>query len=199
MNNRILISGFEPFGGEVINPSWEAVKGLPDRVGPWQLRKIRIPVVFGQAARQVWAAAEAYDPAVILCVGQAGGRCSLTPEQVAINLRNGTDNSQHSFQDAPVCPGGPDAYFTTLPIREMVSAMQDAGVPAAISYSAGTYVCNDTMYQLLHRCAGSSIRAGFLHIPYLPQQTKGNTPCLPLQTLTEGLRAAIEALEPRED
>ncbi len=195
MENRILITGFEPFGGQTVNPSWEAVKQLPTQIGKWSLEKMQVPVVFSQAADLVWEKALEAKPQVILCVGQAGGRCSVTPEQVAINLRSGAaDNAGNTFLDAPCVEGSPDAYFTTLPIRAMVEAMLEAEVPAAISYSAGTYVCNDLMYSLLHRCQGLDCRVGFVHIPFLPQQSRGQVPSLPLAVLVRALEACIGAL-----
>ncbi len=195
MNKHLLITGFDPFGGESINPSWEAVKQLPETLGNWCIHKLQIPLVFGLAADTVWKAAEEIKPDVIICVGQAGGRGSITPEQVAINLRNGTDNAGVSYLDAAAVEGGPNAYFTTLPIRAMVAAMQTADIPAAVSYSAGTYVCNDTLYTLLHRFADADTQVGFIHIPYLPQQAKENTPSLPLDTMVQALEKAILALD----
>ncbi len=194
MAKKLLITGFEPFGGESINPSWEAVSRLPEEIGGYEIIKLRIPVVFGKAADIVWEQAQQQKPDVILCIGQAGGRCAVTPEKVAINLRNGTDNENASFQAAPVCDG-PAAYFSTLPVEKLVEAMKKADVPAAVSYSAGTYVCNDTLYTLLHRCAGTNTRVGFIHIPYLPQQGKGAVPSLPLSVMVQALEAAILSLD----
>ncbi len=195
MAKHLLITGFEPFGGESINPSWETVKQLPQTLGDWCVHKLQIPVVFGLAADAVWKAAEERKPDVIICVGQAGGRGSITPEQVAINLRNGTDNAGVSHCDSPCVEGGPNAYFTTLPVRAMVEAMQAAEIPASISYSAGTYVCNDTLYTLLQRFADTDTKVGFVHIPYLPQQAKENAPSLPLETMVQALEKAILALD----
>lgn len=194
MEQTLLITGFAPFGGETINPSWEAVKLLPKALGPWRLHKLQLPVEFGAAAEAVWEAAQGLRPQVILCVGQAGGRSGVTPEQVAINLRNGTDNAGRAFQDAPVVPEGPAAYFSTLPVRAMARAIQGAGILAAVSYSAGTYVCNDTLYILLHRCRETPIRVGFVHIPYLPQQPKEGVPSMPLSQMTQALEQAILAI-----
>ncbi len=194
MARRLLITGFEPFGGESLNPSWEVVKRLPEEIGEFALQKLRIPVVFGKAADAVWEAVQLWDPQVVICVGQAGGRCAVTPEKVAINLRNGTDNAGCVYSDMPVVEAGPAAYFSTLPVNAMVEAIKNAELPAAVSYTAGTYVCNDTLYHLLHRCAGSDRMVGFIHIPYLPQQVRGNTPSLPLPAMVQALEAAISAI-----
>ena len=129
----------------------------------------------------------------VLCVGQAGGRRAVTPEKVAINLRYASipDNAGHQPQDESVVPGGPTAYFSTLPVRAQAAAIQQAGLPGAVSYSAGSYVCNDLMYSLLHHFAGTNTRAGFLHVPYMEGQGE---PFLPLSDIVRALRAAIEAI-----
>ncbi len=194
---KILITGFEPFGGEAINPSWEAVKLLALPETDCRLKRICLPVVFGKAAEMAWDAALAFDADVILCVGQAGGRKSITPEQVGINLRNGTDNAGVGFCDASVIVDGPAAYFSTLPLREMVKAMQDAEIAGGISYSAGTYVCNDLLYLLLHKAellkrgGGKEIKVGFVHLPYLPEQAKEGVPSMPLEKMVEGLQQMV--------
>ncbi len=197
MEKRLLITGFEPFGGETVNPSWEAVKLLPEQIGDFCLRKLCIPVVFGLAADTVWETAQAYTPDVILCVGQAGGRAAITPEKVGINLREGSlaDNAGNLYREAPAVPGAPAAYFSTLPVSRMAQAVRDLEIPAAVSYSAGTFVCNDTLYTLLHRCAGSMVKVGFIHVPYLPQQAGKKAPSLPLEIMARGLEAAISAIE----
>ena len=148
MKQRLLITGFEPFGRETINPSWEAVKRLEDAIGDWKLKKLQVPTVFGAAAEVVLQAAEAYAPDVILSVGQAGGRCAVTPEWVALNLREASmaDNVGYMPQEEPVVTGGPAAYFSTLPCRRMVEAVKACDIPCALSYTAGTYVCNDLFY-----------------------------------------------------
>ena len=193
---KLLITGFDPFGGEAINPSWEAVKALPERIGNYRVAKMEIPTVFGSAAQKVIAAAEELDPDVILCVGQAGGRAAVTPEVIAINLQEARipDNAGNQPVNVPVAADGPAAYFATVPVREMVKAIQANGHPAALSYSAGAFVCNDVLYRLLHHFHGTHTRAGFIHVPYLPQQAKENQPSLPLEQITEALNAAITAL-----
>ena len=193
---KLLITGFDPFGGENINPSWEAVNKLPDRIGGWQITKMEIPTVFGTAADKVIAAAEDARPDVILCIGQAGGRAAVTPEVVAINLQEAriTDNAGNQPVNIPVAEGGPAAYFATVPVREMVQAIQSHSIPAALSYSAGTFVCNDVLYRVLHHFDGTNTRAGFIHVPYLPQQAKENQPSLPQEKIVEALQLAISVL-----
>ena len=191
---NLLITGFDPFGGETINPAWEAVKLLPDTIGDYRLTKLEIPTVFGKAAETVLEKAEEVRPQVILCIGQAGGRAAVTPERVAINLRDAkiTDNDGNQPVDEPCVPGGPTAYFATVPVKAMVKAMADAGLSAAVSNTAGTFVCNDTLYTLLHRFDGTSVRCGFIHVPYLPQQ---GTPNLELERTAAALEAAVQALD----
>lgn len=193
---KLLITGFDPFGGALINPSWEAVKLLPETVGEWALTKLQIPTVFGRAAAEVLAAAEALRPDVILSVGQAGGRRAITPEVIGINLREASipDNAGSRPVNTPVIEGGPDAYFATVPVRQMVQAITDAGLPGALSYSAGAFVCNDVLYTLLHHYCGTATRVGFIHVPYLPEQATENIPSLTLEQMVRGLTAAIEAL-----
>lgn len=191
---KLLITGFDPFGGETINPAWAAVKLLPDIIGDYQLTKLEIPTVFGKAAQTVLEKAEEVRPQAILCIGQAGGRAAVTPERVAINLRDAkiTDNDGNQPVDVPCVPGGPTAYFATVPVKAMVKAMADAGLSAAVSNTAGTFVCNDTLYTLLHRFDGTDVRCGFIHVPYLPQQ---GTPSLELDWTAAALEAAIGALD----
>ena len=189
----ILITGFEPFGGQSVNPSWEAVSALPERIGAYRLGRLRLPVECGEAARRVLVKARALSPQVILCVGQAGGRDSVTPEVIGINLREASipDNAGAAPAGTPIDPDGPDGIFSTLPVREMAEAIRARGIPALLSYSAGAYVCNDLLYTLLNRFRGTDTRVGFIHVPYIPSQ---GTPCLPQERLTQALAAAIEAL-----
>ena len=168
---KILITGFEPFGGQATNSSWEVVKRLPSAIGDFQVFILKVPVVFGLALKTVADETNNINPDFILCLGQASGRSVITPEYVAINLRNASRPDNHGYEphDIPVVEGGPDAYFTTLPVRKMVKAMSDAGIPSEISYSAGTYVCNDLMYGLLHQYNGTGTKIGFIHIPELSE------------------------------
>lgn len=192
---KLLITGFDPFGGESINPAWEAVKLLPDAIRDYELTKLEIPTVFGVAAQTVIDKAEELNPDVIISVGQAGGRASVTPEMVGINLRFATlpDNTGAVPCDIPIIEGGPAAYFSTLPVRAMAKAICDAGLPGAVSYSAGSFVCNDVLYSVLHRFAGTSVRAGFIHVPFLPEQTT-DKPSLSLDKTVAALCAAITAI-----
>jgi pyroglutamyl-peptidase len=191
---KLLITGFEPFGGETINPSWEAVSRLPDVVGSFRLTKLQIPVVFGKAADLVARTAEELRPDVILCIGEAGGRNAITPEFVGINLRHAPipDNDGNQPQDEPILLGGKTAYFSTLPVRKMCEAIKASGVPSQASYSAGAYVCNDLLYSLLARFENGKTGVGFIHVPYCAEQNK--TPSMELNTLVKGLQIAIEAI-----
>lgn len=197
---KLLITGFDPFGGAAINPSIEAVKRLPQQIGDWAVTALEVPTVFGLAARRVLAEAESLNPDAIICVGQAGGRSAVTPEVVGINLREASipDNNGNQPVNTPVVEGAPAAYFATLPVRGMVAAMKEAGFPAALSYSAGAFVCNDLLYTLLHAYNGTEVKVGFIHIPYLPEQAKEGVSSLSLDTVVKALTVAIQALE-RQD
>lgn len=193
---QLLITGFDPFGGASVNPAREAVMALPDVVGDYALTKLEIPTVFGLAAETVLRAAEALCPDVILCVGQAGGRAAITPEVVAINLREASipDNAGNQPKNMPVVENAPAAYFSTLPVRAMAEGVKAAGIPCSLSYSAGVFVCNDLLYTLLHHYDGTDTRVGFVHIPYLPKQAGEGVAFLPLEDAVRGLTAAIQAL-----
>ena len=194
---HLIITGFDPFGGESINPAWEAVKRLPDTLSGYRLTRMEIPTVFGKAAQTVLAAAEA-DPAdVILCVGQAGGRAAVTPERIAINLNDAriTDNEGNQPVEAAIDPKGPDGIFSTLPVSAMAQAIRDAGLPGQVSLSAGAFVCNDTLYRLLRHFEGTTTRVGFIHVPYLPQQAKEGVPSMELEQILQALTALISALD----
>lgn len=192
---KLLITGFDPFGGESINPAWEAVRLLPDVIRDFELVKLEIPTVFGAAAQVVIDKAEEIHPDAIISVGQAGGRAAVTPEMVGINLRYASipDNMGALPCDIPIAEGGPAAYFSTLPVRAMAKAICDAGLPGAVSYSAGSFVCNDVLYSLLHHFDETAVRAGFIHVPFLPEQTV-DKPSLPLEQTAAALRAAIGAI-----
>lgn len=192
---KLLITGFEPFGGEKINPSWEAVNRLPSEINGYVLSKMRIPVVFGAATEVVLAAADELQPDVILCIGQAGGRSAITPELVGINLRHASipDNCGNQPKDEPITEGGPAAYFCTLSARKMAEAISFSGLPSQLSYSAGAYVCNDLLYSLLARFDGSKTRVGFIHIPYSTEQ--GKEPSMELAQIVKGLTLAIENMD----
>ena len=194
---KLLITGFDPFGGATVNPAREAVMALPDRIDGFQLTKVEIPTRFGQAAERVLEVARHLRPEAIICVGQAGGRSAVTPEVVGLNLREASipDNAGQQPVNQPVVEGGPAAYFSTLPIREMVAAMKANHIPAALSYSAGAFVCNDLLYTLLHTYRGTEVKVGFIHIPFLPEQAGEGVPSLPLETAVKALETAVGALE----
>ena len=191
---KLLITGFEPFGGETINPSWEAVFRLPEEINGYKLTKLRIPVVFGEAAEQVIAAADSLCPDAILCIGQAGGRGAVTPELVGINLRHGRipDNAGNQPTDEPIMADGETAYFSTLPVRKMAEAISAAGIPSHVSYSAGAYVCNDLLYTLLAYYKNSDTKVAFIHIPYSTEQ--GKEPAMDLPCIVQALTVAIESI-----
>ena len=192
---KMLITGFEPFGGEEINPSWEAVSRLPGEIGEYTLTKMRIPVVFGEAAEIVIAEAEKLCPDAVLCIGQAGGRGAITPELVGINLRHAAipDNKGNQPKDEPIIKDGKAAYFSTLPVRKIAEAISSLGVASTVSYSAGAYVCNDLLYTLLSRFDGTKTKVGFIHIPYCAEQ--GKEPSMELSTIIKGLIIAIENMD----
>lgn len=192
---KLLITGFEPFGGEAVNPSWEAVARLPAEISGYTLTKLRLPVVFGEAANAVLRLAEETEYDVILCIGQAGGRQTITPELVGINLRHTSipDNEGNEPKDQPILPRGDAAYFSTLPVRQMADAISRAGIPSQVSYSAGTYVCNDLLYTLLAHFRGSRTRVGFIHIPYSTEQ--GKEPSMDLEQMIRGLTVAIQHID----
>ena len=192
---KLLITGFDPFGGETVNPSWEAVSRLKNEIGDFELHKLQIPTVYVKAAERAIECAERVCPDVILCIGQAGGRALVTPEVVAINLCEGNiaDNEGNMLCGVPAIEGAPAAYFSTFDARKIVSALKEQGIPAALSYSAGAFVCNDTLYRLLHHFRNSEIKIGFIHIPYSTEQNK--EPSLSLDEIVKGLTVAIESID----
>ena len=192
MEKRLLITGFDAFGGSEENPSWLAVSQLPDTVGNFTLKKCMIPTVFGAAAQEVLAAAEDFQPVVILCVGVAAGRDAVTPERIAVNIRDARipDNAGNQPVGEFVVADAPAAYFSTVPVAAMAQAIRDAGVPGTVSNSAGAFVCNDTLYLLLHHFAGTATRVGFIHVPAAPHQ---HAVSLPLEKTVRALLSAISA------
>ena len=193
MGKKLLITGFDPFGGETVNPAWEAVKKLPDRITDYTLYKLEIPTVFGLAAETVLAKAAQTQPDLILCIGQAGGRAAVTPERIAVNIRDARipDNAGNQPGGEQIAPDGPAAYFATVPVKEMAAAIENAGIAATVSNSAGAFVCNDTLYSLLHHYAHTDVKEGFIHVPYLTEQGQPN---MELEVITKALEAAIEAI-----
>ena len=161
---KILVTGFTPFGGEQINPSWEAARRLPNRIGGAELIKHEIPTEFDASGAALHKLLTELRPDAVLCVGQYGGANCIRVERVAINLRDAriADNAGKQPTDEPVVAGGPDAYFATIPTREIVDALREQGIPAQLSYSAGTFVCNNLLYCALHESAQSypALRCG---------------------------------------
>ena len=201
MSMRILVTGFDPFGGESINPAWEAVRLLPEMIGGAEILRFELPTVFGEAGARLGALMETHRPDRVLCVGQAGGRAAITVEQVALNLRRASipDNAGCQPIEEPVLPGGPDGYLAAWDVPGAAEAIREAGIPAAVSYSAGTFVCNDLFYTLLHliRRAYPAVRGGFVHVPYLPEQAARRpspTPSMSLPDIVTGLEAAARFL-----
>lgn len=193
MRRKILVTGFEPFGQDTVNASWEAVSRLEDLIGDMEVTKLLIPTVFGAAGEKVLEKARELQPDAVLCVGQAGGRASVTPEVVAINLRDAPieDNAGKKPLDEPVVPGGPTAYFASVPVRKIVESVKRGGIACGLSYSAGAYVCNDLFYTLRHFYEGTGTQVGFIHVPCLPEQGDGGRPGMPLETIVEALRRAV--------
>lgn len=189
----LLITGFEPFGGQTVNPSWEAVAQLPETVGGWTLHKMRIPVEYEAAPRKVLEKAREIGADAVISVGQAGGRNAVTPEVIGINLREAAiaDNAGRLCKGEPIEVQGPDGIFSTLPVREMVAAITGKGIPAKLSYSAGAYVCNDVLYTALRHFEGTEVRAGFIHVPFIPGQGEPN---MALEDIVTALTAAVGAL-----
>lgn len=197
---KILVTGFDPFGGESVNPAIEAVKRLPDVIGGATIIRQEIPTSCVSSLQLIEALLIQHDPDVVLSVGQAGGRAAITVERVGINIDDFSikDNDGNQICDEPIFADGPDAYFLNLPVKKMVERIQDRKIPAAVSNTAGTFVCNHvaygTRYLIEKKYPGK--RSGFIHIPYLPEQTvnKPGIPSMGLEMIVEGLTAAIEAI-----
>lgn len=201
---KILVTGFDPFGSDKINPAIEAVKKLPDTIKGAKIIKLEIPTVFNKSAQVVHQAIVKEQPDYVLNVGQAGGRSALTPERVAININDGRipDNDGYQPLDEPIQADGDTAYFTQLPIKAMAKAIRAAGLPAIVSNTAGTYVCNHIFYQVQYMRTKEfpKLKAGFIHIPFLPEQviTRPNQPSMALADIVKGLTAAIGAIVERD-
>lgn len=197
---KILVTGFEPFGGETTNPSMELVKALDAQIGSAHIHTAILPVTASGGLQAALRAMEEIGPDAVVCVGQAGGRCAVTVERVGVNVDDFPipDNAGQQPRNVPIVEGGPDAYLSTLPLEKMVEAMRGAGVPAAISNSAGTYVCNHVMYGVAHYLAQHKPTAmsGFIHIPYLPQQVldKPDKPSMGLELALRGITVGLEVL-----
>ena len=193
----VLITGFEPFGGETVNPSWEVVKQLDGAIiDDCRVVARQLPCVFGESLLVLNAAIDALQPSVVLAVGQAGGRVDVTVERVAINVDDARIPDNHGQQpvDVAIVEGGPAAWFSTLPIKAMVAALRESGIPASVSQTAGTFVCNHVMYGVLHKLADRpEVKGGFIHIPYLPEQAAAHpgAPSMATQTVKQALEIAI--------
>ncbi|HFI0644637.1 TPA: pyroglutamyl-peptidase I [Streptococcus suis] len=197
---KIIVTGFDPFGGEAINPALETIKSLPKTIAGAEIIIVEVPTVFDKAARVLEEKMAEHEPDAVLCIGQAGGRADLTPERVAINQDDARipDNEGQQPIDRTIRLDGPAAYFSTLPIKAMVEAIRSVGIPASVSNTAGTFVCNHLMYQALYLTEKRfpNTKAGFLHIPYLPEQVvdKPGLPSMSLETIVKGIEAAISAM-----
>lgn len=196
---KVLVTGFDPFGGEKINPAIEAVKKLDDKIGGADIVKVEIPTVFHKSIKKLEEALEREKPDITICVGQAGGRNRISIERVAINISDGriADNEGYQPIDEVIFEDGESAYFAKLPIKAMVKEMGDKKIPGEVSNTAGTYVCNHLMYGLLYNINKKypNMKGGFIHIPFLPEQVidKKDRPSMPLDLIVEGLTVAIEA------
>lgn len=201
---KVLITGFDPFGGEKINPAWEAVKALPDNIDGIEVVKLQIPTVFKKSAKKLFENIDSVKPDVVICVGQAGGRYEFSVERVAINVDDGRipDNDGYQPVDSPVFEDGENAYFSTLPIKAIVEEVKKVGIPSAVSNTAGTYVCNHIMYSLLYYLNKNNlnIKGGFNHVPFIPEQVieKKNTPYMELTRITKALEISIKAIRDYE-
>lgn len=195
---KVLVTGFEPFGGEKVNPSIESVKKLSNRIAGADIVKAEIPTVFYKSIKKLEELLEREKPDIVICVGQAGGRDRISIERVAINISDGRipDNEGYQPIDEIIFEDGDTAYFARLPIKRIVKEMNDRNIPAEVSNTAGTYVCNHLMYGLLYNINKKypNMKGGFIHIPFLPEQVidKVNMPCMPLDLIVEGLTIAIE-------
>jgi pyroglutamyl-peptidase len=195
---RILVTGFEPFGGQSLNPSWEVARALHGLKLPGaQVTSVQLPCVFAQALPALQQALAQHHPDIVLALGQAEGRCDFSVERVAINVMDAriADNAGAQPIDVPVIAGGPAAYFSTLPIKSLVAGLKAAGFPASVSQTAGTFVCNQVFYALQHDLAGLGVHSGFVHLPLLPEQAahwKG--PTLPSWPASLQIAAAQQAL-----
>ena len=197
---KILVTGFDPFGGEPINPAIESVKKLPDNIAGAEIIKLEIPTVRKKSLEKIEKAINEHNPDVILSIGQAGGRFDISIERVGINLDDFRipDNEGNQIIDEPVFPDGENSYFVKLPVKSMVQNVQKNNIPASVSYTAGTFVCNHVLYGVMYLIEKKykGKKSGFIHIPFLPQQVvdKRNMPSMELDTIVKGLTAAIEAI-----
>ncbi|MEG1311568.1 MAG: pyroglutamyl-peptidase I [Romboutsia sp.] len=196
---KVLLTGFDPFGGEPVNPAEEAVKMVSENINGAEIVKITIPTVMTKSVEEIDKAIQKYNPDIVISVGQAGGRFEITPERVAINMDDFRikDNEGNQVIDATIKEDGQTAYFSNLPIKAMVKHMNENKIPATVSNTAGTFVCNHVMYGILYMIDKKypNIKGGFIHIPYMTSQIidKKNTPFMSLEEIVKGLELAIEA------
>jgi len=202
---KLLLTAFDPFGGSPINPALEAVKLVADQIGDVEIVKLEVPTVFGKSVAIVAAKMAEVKPDAVLCIGQAGGRYDLTPERVAINLDDARirDNEGNQPIDTPIFEDGAPAYFSNLPVKAMVAKIREAGLPASVSNTAGTFVCNHLMYGVLYHIAKRypGVRGGFMHVPFVPSQTVNcptPAPSMCKQDIARGIEAAIAAIAEKE-
>ena len=197
---KILITGFEPFNGETINPSYEAVKLLENKIAGAGIIKLSLPVVFGKSLEKLLETIGAERPDAVICVGQAGGNYGIAVERAAINMMDSAlaDNEGRIYEEEVIFPDGENAYFTNLPVKNMVTEMRDNGIPAFVSNSAGTYVCNHVMYGLLYHInkRHPNMKGGFIHVPYIPEQVIGKPgkASMSLADIVKGITCAIQAV-----
>lgn len=197
---KILVTGFDPFGGEKINPAIESVKRLPDKIMDAEIIKLEIPTVIGKSVDKIREKIKEVEPDVVLSIGQAGGRPDITVERVGINCDDCRikDNEGNQPIDEKVVEDGPAAYFATIPIKAIVEHIKEGKIPASVSNTAGTFICNHVLYGVCHIKATEypNMRTGFIHIPFLPEQVtdKKNMPSMALETIVKGLELAIEAI-----
>ena len=191
---KVLLTGFEPFGTATSNPSGEIVK----QISGDNIVTAILPVTYAQSAERLLSLINQHNPDVVLCLGQAEGRTQITPEKVAINLDDARlpDNAGVQRSDVKILDNGPDAYFTTLPIKEMVDAAKAAGVPASVSLSAGAFLCNHVFYVAQNNFAGTKVRSGFVHVPLMDSQAPEfpGLPTMPLDQMVKAVRAMLEVL-----
>lgn len=198
---KILITGFDPFEDNEINPSWEAVKQLPSQIGEHEITKLEIPTVFHKAIEVIEEKFQKNHYDAVVAIGQAGGRAEITPERIGINIDDAriADNNGNQPIDIPIQKEGATAYFSNLPVKRMVESIKKDGIPAKLSNTAGTFVCNHILYQLgyLNATQYSNLLFGFIHVPFLPAQVtdKPGTPSMSLNTIVQGLTAAIKAID----
>ncbi|MDR2101361.1 MAG: pyroglutamyl-peptidase I [Treponema sp.] len=195
---KLLLSAFDPFGGDVVNPALEAVKLVPGKIGDTEIVKLEVPTVFRKSINRLVEAIKKEKPDAVLCVGQAGGRFDITPERVAINVDDARIPDNEGNQPVgPIYEDGDAAYFATLPIKAMVQKIREAGLPSSVSNTAGTFVCNHIMYGLLYHIARSfpHIKGGFIHVPFIPEQVVNRPAPAPYMALADIAKALEEAVK----